>query len=68
MLSLRLAQRMGMVEMDRVALDGTKLRANASKHKAMSYDRLCEKEAAVAAEVAALGDQIAEMLTTALST
>jgi len=66
--SLRLAQRMGMVEMGRVALDGTKLRANASKHKAMSYDRLCEKEAAVAAEVAALREQIAEMLTDAEAT
>jgi transposase len=60
--SLRLAQRMGLVSMGRVALDGTKLRANASKHKAMSYDRLCEKEAAVAAEVAALRERIEGML------
>jgi transposase len=60
--SLRLAQRMGLVSMGRVALDGTKLRANASKHKAMSYDRLCAKEAAVAAEVAALREQIDGML------
>ena len=63
--SLRLAQRMGLVSMGRVALDGTKLRANASKHKAMSYDRVCEKEAAVAAEVAALREQIEGMLTDA---
>lgn len=41
-----------MVKMGRVALDGTKLRANASKHKAMSYDRLVDKEAAVEAEIA----------------
>jgi transposase len=34
--SLRLAQRLGMVRMGRVALDGTKLRANASKHKAVA--------------------------------
>jgi transposase/cytochrome c5 len=60
--SLRLAQRMGLVSMGRVALDGTKLRAHASKHKAMSYDRLCEREAAVAAEVAALREQIEGML------
>jgi transposase/cytochrome c5 len=60
--SLRLAQRMGLVRMGRVALDGTKLRAAASRHKAMSYDRLCEKEAAVAAEVAALRGQIEAML------
>jgi transposase len=32
--SLQLAQRLGMVKLGRVALDGTKLRANASKHKA----------------------------------
>jgi transposase len=37
--SLHLAQRLGLVTMGRVALDGTKLRANASKHKAMSYAR-----------------------------
>jgi transposase len=66
--SLRVAQRMGMVAMGRVALDGTKLRANASKHKAMSYDRLCEKDSAVAAEVAALREQITGMLTDAEAT
>jgi len=66
--SLRLAQRMGMVSMGRVALDGTKLRANASRHKAMSYDRLCEKEAMVAAEVAALREQIEAMLADAEAT
>jgi hypothetical protein len=65
--SLQLAQRMGLVTMGRVALDGTKLRAAASKHKAMSYDRLCEREAAVAAEVAALREQVDRMLTDAES-
>ena len=60
--SLQLAQRMGMVSMGRVALDGTKLRANASKHKAMSYRRLCEREAAVAAEVEALKEAIEAVL------
>lgn len=34
--SLHLAQKLGMVKMGRAALDGTKLEANASKHKAMS--------------------------------
>jgi hypothetical protein len=33
-------------------LDGTKIQANASKHKAMSYDRLCREESRLAAEVA----------------
>ena len=42
--SLHLAMRLGMVKMGRVALDGTKLEANASKHKAMSYGRLVDKE------------------------
>jgi transposase len=41
----------GMVRLGHVSLDGTKLRANASKHKAMSYARMVEKEAALAAEV-----------------
>jgi hypothetical protein len=59
--SLRLAQQMGLVKMGRVALDGTKLRANASKHKAMSYDRLVEREPALAAEVERLRTLIAEM-------
>ena len=49
--SLQLAAQMGLVRLGRVALDGTKLRANASKHKAMSYQRLVEREAVVAAEV-----------------
>jgi transposase len=60
--SLRLATQMGLVKMGRVALDGTKLRANASKHKAMSYDRLVAKEAEVAAEVTRLQQLIAQML------
>ena len=40
--------------MGHVALGGTKVRANASKHKAMSYKRMKEKEAQLAAEVAEL--------------
>ncbi|MCX4745712.1 IS1182 family transposase [Kitasatospora sp. NBC_01287] len=52
--SLHLAQRLGMVRMGRVALDGTKLEANASKHKAMSYGRLVDKEERVEAEIAQL--------------
>ena len=52
--SLHLATKLGMVKMGRVALDGTKLEANASKHKAMSYGRLIDKEEQVEAEIAAL--------------
>jgi len=49
---LVLAQRAGLVKLHHVALDGTKVQANASKHKAMSYDRLCREEPRLAAEVA----------------
>ncbi len=49
---LMLCQEAGMVKMGRVALDGTKVKANASRHKAMSYDRMCQSEARLAAEVA----------------
>ena len=52
--ALGLCQRSGMVKLGHVALDGTKVRANASKHKAMSYRRMKEKEAQLAAEVAEL--------------
>jgi len=51
---LALAQQAGLVKLGHVALDGTKLRANASKHKAMSYGRMPQEEARLAAEVAAL--------------
>jgi transposase len=49
---LGLCRRAGLVRLGHVALDGTKLRANASKHKAMSYRRMQETEPALAAEVA----------------
>ncbi|WP_412458506.1 transposase, partial [Mycolicibacterium mucogenicum] len=52
--ALALCQAAGMVSLGRVALDGTKLRANASKRKAMSYARMTEKEKALAVEVSAL--------------
>lgn len=44
----------GLVRLGRVALDGTKLSANASKHKAMSYDRIVPKIDQLQAEVDAL--------------
>ena len=51
---LAFCQRAGLVKLGHVALDGTKVRANASRHKAMSYRRMKEKEAQLTAEVAAL--------------
>lgn len=52
--ALRLCQAAGMVRLGRVALDGTKLRANASRRKAMSYARMSEKEKILAQEVSDL--------------
>jgi transposase len=48
---LRLCQSAGLVQLGHVALDGTKLKANASKHKAMSYARMEETERRLEAEV-----------------
>jgi transposase len=48
---LKLAERAGLVKLGHVALDGTKIKANASKHKAMSYERMKTREAELAAEV-----------------
>jgi len=48
---LRLCERAGMVQLGHVALDGTKIKANASKRKAMSYGRMKEIEPKLAAEV-----------------
>ena len=48
---LKLAEKAGLVKLGHVALDGTKLKANASKHKAMSYERMKKREAALQAEV-----------------
>ena len=52
--ALALCQAAGMVTLGQVALDGTKLRANASKRKAMSYARLTDKEKVLAQEVSDL--------------
>jgi hypothetical protein len=49
---LRLCRQAGLVKLGHVALDGTKLQANASRHKAMSYGRMTRAEAELAAEVA----------------
>ena len=51
---LAFCQGAGLVKLGHVALDGTKVKANASRHKAMSYKRMKEKEAQLAAEVAEL--------------
>jgi len=48
---LRLAMKAGAIKMGRVALDGSKVKANASKHKAMSYGRMKQEERALKKEV-----------------
>lgn len=54
---LKIALEAGAMKVGRVALDGTKMKANASKHKAMSYDRMLEKEKQLKAEVKQLLEQ-----------
>ena len=51
---LALCQRAGLVKLGHVALDGTKVKANASRNKAMSYRRMKDKEAQLESEVAEL--------------
>jgi transposase len=51
---LLLCKKAGLVRLGHVALDGTKIQANASKHSAMSYGRMVEEERRLAGEVAAL--------------
>jgi hypothetical protein len=51
---LALAREMGMLKMGTVALDGTKIHANASRHSALSYEHAGKIEAQLQAEVAEL--------------
>lgn len=51
---LEMCQAAGMVRLGRLAVDGTKLKANASKHKAMSYGRMKTKEIELGVEIEAL--------------
>ena len=48
---LRLCRQAGLVKLGHVAVDGTKVKANASKHKAMSYERMQQEETRLQAEV-----------------
>ena len=57
---LQLCNKAGLVKLGHVAIDGSKQQANASKHKAMSYDRMDEKAAQLKAEVEKLLAQAAE--------
>jgi len=59
--TVQLAQRLGQVRLEHVAQDGSKVLANASKHKAMSYERMGQTEER-------LGQEIATLLTQARQT
>ncbi len=48
---VRLAREVGLVKLGTVAVDGSKLKANASKHKAMSYGRMQEEEQRLRQEI-----------------
>ncbi len=58
---LRLCEQAGLVKLGHVALDGTKVKANASKDKAMSYEHMCKREAELAEKIAALMAQAASI-------
>jgi transposase/IS5 family transposase len=51
---VRLAREMGLVKLGTIAVDGTKIKANASRHKAMSYGRMQTTEVELKAQIAAL--------------
>src|SRR5487761_2757439 len=58
--ALLLCEKAGLVKLGHVAIDGTKIKANASKHKAMSYDRMGETEQRLKQEIADLLKQAEE--------
>jgi len=58
--ALRLCDKAGLIKLGHVAIDGTKLKANASQHKAMSYERMVEKEKQLREEVEKLLAQAAQ--------
>ncbi len=60
--ALRLCRAGGLVGLGTLALDGTKLRANASRHKAMSYQRMGPKAAALEAEIAEIEQRMQALL------
>jgi transposase len=51
---VRLAREMGLVKLGTIAVDGTKIKANASRHKAMSYGRMQTAEVELKAQIQAL--------------
>ena len=58
---LRLCEKAGLVKLGHIAIDGTKVKAHASKHKAMSYERMGATEKRLEQEVKALLEQAARI-------
>ncbi len=56
---VQLAQEMGVLKLGTLALDGSKVKANASKHKAMSYGRMKEEEGRLREKIGKLLEQVA---------
>ena len=57
---VKLAREMGLVKLGTVAIDGTKVKANASRHKAMSYERMNQAEVELKAQIDALLAQLSQ--------
>ena len=51
---VRLARELGLIKLGTIAVDGSKLKANASKHKAMSYGRMVQEEKRLKREIQAI--------------
>ncbi len=66
--ALRLCKKAGLVKMGTLAIDGTKLRADASRRKAMSYERMGKAEERLEAEIAAIEAEVERMLADAEAT
>lgn len=66
--ALRLCAKAGLVQFGSLALDGTKLRANASRRKAMSYERMAKKESQLEVEIAGLHARARALLAEAEAT
>ena len=56
---VQLAQEIGLLKLGTLALDGSKVKANASKHKAMSYGRMKEEEGRLREKIGKLLEQVA---------
>jgi len=58
---LKLCRKAGLIKLGHVSLDGTKIKANASKHKAMSYERMAKEEARLQSEIEKLLQEAEEI-------